>query len=117
MKCNDCGCELESPAEYHPHAFCVLVKAGYNPLTVVLDAIKILGSISHWDGPWIAPDGQVYHTLEEAEKAGAYAEDLAPLVEEDNQASSGPTMSRDRNSDGEALAVAVASPVELETIV
>ena len=42
MKCNDCGCELESPAEYHPHAFCVLVKAGYNPLTVVLDAVSQL---------------------------------------------------------------------------
>ena len=85
MKCNDCGYELESPVEYHPHAFCALVKAGYNPLTVVLDAIKILGSISHWDGPWIAPDGQSYCTIEEAEEAGAYAEDLAPLFEENNK--------------------------------
>ena len=66
MKCNDCGYELESPMEYHPPAFCVLVKAGYNPLTVVLDAVNILGVASHW----IAPDGQVYRTIAEAEKAG-----------------------------------------------
>ena len=28
--------------EYHPHAFCVLVKAGLNPLSVVLEAVKQL---------------------------------------------------------------------------
>ena len=114
MKCNDCGHELESPAEYHPHAFCALVKAGYNPLAVVLDAACQLIAAVHgiscrhmntaaivinkygyaycsictprWHGPWIAPDGQVYHTIEEAEAAGAYAEDLAPFVKEDNKA-------------------------------
>ena len=83
MKCNDCGYELESPAECHPHAFCVLVKAGYNPLTVVLDAVS----------------------------------QLSAAASDATRESSGPTMSRDRNSDGKALAVAVASPVELETIV
>ena len=58
MKCTDCGYELESPMEYHPPAFCVLVKAGYNPLTVVLDAVSQLVDLG----------GDVVH-----------AEDLAPF--------------------------------------
>jgi hypothetical protein len=41
--CQECGYrEFDGPAEYHPYAFCVLVKAGLNPLTVVLDAVKAL---------------------------------------------------------------------------
>jgi len=72
MKCNDCGYELESPAEYHPHAFCVLVKAGYNPLTVVLDAVSQLVDLG----------GDVTH-----------AEDLAPVNMED-EVSIPPLMTR-----------------------
>ena len=38
MICMNCGMELEAN-EYHPIAFCALVKAGLNPLSVVLEAI------------------------------------------------------------------------------
>ena len=41
-RCAECGMRTSSAAEYHPYAFCVLVKAGLNPLTVVLDAAKAL---------------------------------------------------------------------------
>lgn len=41
MICLVCGMEIE-PNEYHPYAFCVLVEAGLNPLTVVLEAAKEL---------------------------------------------------------------------------
>lgn len=39
--CAECGAMCES-GEYHPYAFCVLVKARLNPLTVVLEAAKKL---------------------------------------------------------------------------
>jgi len=41
MICQRCGMEVE-PNEYHPYAFCVLVRAGLNPLTVVLEAVRKL---------------------------------------------------------------------------
>lgn len=41
--CTTCGAKLSAASEYHPYAFCVLVKAGLYPLTVVLDAAKALG--------------------------------------------------------------------------
>lgn len=41
-RCAECGARTVSVSEYHPYAFCVLVKAGLNPLTVVLDAVKAL---------------------------------------------------------------------------
>ena len=42
MICQQCGAEVEEN-EYHPHAFCVLVQAGLNPLAVVLEAVNQLG--------------------------------------------------------------------------
>lgn len=41
--CTECGEHLSEKSEYHPYAFCVLIKAGLNPLAVVLDAAKALG--------------------------------------------------------------------------
>lgn len=41
-RCAECGTMTGPGPEYHPYAFCVLVKAGLNPLTVVLDAAKEL---------------------------------------------------------------------------
>ena len=41
MICQGCGAEVEVN-EYHPLEFCILVKAGFNPLTVVLDAVREL---------------------------------------------------------------------------
>lgn len=42
IRCATCNARLSERAEYHPYAFCVLVKAGLNPLTVVLDAVRAL---------------------------------------------------------------------------
>ena len=42
VRCAECGYLTGPGPEYHPYAFCVLVKAGLNPLTVVLDAVKAL---------------------------------------------------------------------------
>lgn len=39
MICMNCGMDLEDYNEYHPAAFCALVEAGFNPLTVMLEAI------------------------------------------------------------------------------
>lgn len=33
--CRECGMTLEKPDEFHPIEFCILVKAGYNPLSLV----------------------------------------------------------------------------------
>lgn len=41
--CTECGAKLPQVAEYHPYAFCVLVRAGLNPLTVVTEGAKALG--------------------------------------------------------------------------
>lgn len=35
--CQECGA-LTGPGEYHPFAFCVLIKAGLDPVTVVREA-------------------------------------------------------------------------------
>ena len=43
MKCQECGMEIEG-TEYHPYAFCVLVKAGLNTLSVILEAVGQLKS-------------------------------------------------------------------------
>lgn len=40
--CTTCGAKMSEAAEYHPYAFCVLIRAGLNPLTVVLEAAKAL---------------------------------------------------------------------------
>lgn len=31
MACQTCGYATRDPGEFHPHAFCVLVRAGYDP--------------------------------------------------------------------------------------
>lgn len=38
--CTECGAKTSEAAEYHPYAFCVLIKAGLDPLTVVRDALR-----------------------------------------------------------------------------
>lgn len=34
--CGDCGMDLQDAGEFHPHLFCVLVRAGLNPWAEVL---------------------------------------------------------------------------------
>ena len=38
FRCAECGYVTATFTEYHPHAFCVLVKAGYKPWEVVRNA-------------------------------------------------------------------------------
>ena len=38
-QCARCRWELKRPMEYHPHAFCVLVEAGYDPWLVITEAV------------------------------------------------------------------------------
>lgn len=38
LRCSECGMGLSSWSEYHPHAFCVLWKAGIDPWLVVREA-------------------------------------------------------------------------------
>lgn len=33
--CNECEMEMADPSDYHPPAFCVLIKAGHNPFNLV----------------------------------------------------------------------------------
>lgn len=46
MKCQECGHELQSAKEYHPHAFCILRKAGINPVEFVCDAVHEMGLLN-----------------------------------------------------------------------
>ena len=40
--CAECHAMLDEAGEYHPYAFCVLRKAGLNPLDVVTEAMRAL---------------------------------------------------------------------------
>lgn len=42
IQCGECGMQLESWTEWHPLAFCVLWKAGINPLTFILEGVRQL---------------------------------------------------------------------------
>ena len=66
MLCQECGMEIEAN-EYHPYAFCVLVKAGIDPLTFVLEAYGQLTADDSGEAAYLAqfegldsPQGMAY---------------------------------------------------------
>jgi len=46
MKCQECGHELQSADEYHPLAFCILWKAGINPVEFVYEVVHEMGLLN-----------------------------------------------------------------------
>ena len=43
-RCGECNYPLVSPTDYHPPAFCVLFRAGHDPIVVVNEAAPRMNS-------------------------------------------------------------------------